>query len=91
MSGKRVFADLPFFPPIARCDGIPTSGASVEDWIVPSLLESFLTKHDFSSFWAGVRDLPYLEILLGLGYSDDEIGRRIDLLKQREANADVSY
>ncbi|MBI9087697.1 MAG: FkbM family methyltransferase [Desulfobacterium sp.] len=80
ISGEALSYDLPFFPVSERYDNLPT-GSSPDNWLISSVVELYEKKKAFSSYFAGKQSIANLEHLLTLGYCDDEIKRRLELLK----------
>jgi len=79
-NGNKITLELPFFPALKRYEHIDTS-KSLANWLFSSLLEPFETKKSFSSYFSGKQSLGNLKILQKLGYCDEEIKRRIELLE----------
>ncbi|MDY0219606.1 MAG: FkbM family methyltransferase [Desulfobacterium sp.] len=80
ISGEKLSYDLPFFPVSERYDNLPT-GISPDNWLISSIVELYEKKKTFSSYFAGKQSIGNLEYLMNLGYCDDEIKRRLNLLK----------
>jgi hypothetical protein len=72
----------PFLPPQERFDSI-SFGEEPARWLVAAVLEQLERRERFSSFYAGTSARERLEDIHALGYGSPEMGRRLDLVRQR--------
>jgi hypothetical protein len=70
----------PFLPASKRYDNINPDN-TLNEWLISSILETFIEKHAFSSYFTRRITLPYLEQLETLGFISDSMRRRLDLIK----------
>lgn len=79
---NRIDLQEPFLVPYARYESM-LLGKSLENWVLSSILEAYEMTSSFSHFYTGRESKSRLEFLLGLGYCDVAIHRRLSLLSQR--------
>jgi FkbM family methyltransferase len=70
----------PVLPASPKYDAIPPNDRLTE-WLFASILEQYCVKHAYSSYFTGRRSLPQLEMLDRLGFMDDEMRRRAQMIK----------
>jgi protein O-GlcNAc transferase len=80
---KRVNLDEPFLAPCEHFDLIPPAVKQVRNWILAAVLEELELLCAFSSFYTGTSALQRLELIQNLGYSSDEMKRRLHLVQTR--------
>jgi FkbM family methyltransferase len=80
-SGDEIDISEPFFIPGNRFETLcPDSDGN---WYFAAVLEELERLESFSSFYMGSAALPRLELLRDLGFSSNEMERRLKLLQQR--------
>lgn len=72
----------PFLSPNARFDQIPPDQA-IGNWLLAAVLEEFERSAAFSSYYSGAAARPRLELICKLGYANEEMHRRLALVRQR--------
>jgi FkbM family methyltransferase len=70
----------PFLPVSLKYDTIDPNN-NMKEWLFSSVLEQFITKHVFSSYYEGSKSLPLLDMLGRLGFMDEEMQRRENMIK----------
>lgn len=70
-----------FLPADERYDLI-NPGENIHDWLLSSILEKYVEKHAFSTYFSGKKVLPYLEKINNLGFVGADMTRRFNLMKQ---------
>lgn len=78
--------DEPFLAPMERFDSIPFGEGPV-NWLIAAVLEQLEKREYWSTFYAGPAALERLEDIHALGYGSPEMERRLDLVRQRIAEA----
>jgi FkbM family methyltransferase len=72
----------PFLAPGARFDEIDP-GTTMPKWILASVLDECERLSSYSSFYTGLNSEARLEAIRDLGYSSEEMRRRLDMVKER--------
>jgi hypothetical protein len=80
--GSRPDLSEPFLPVSARFDTV-VPGDDIHQWILASILETLEILSAYSSLFAGRGALPRLETIESLGYSSEEMRRRLQLVRLR--------
>jgi FkbM family methyltransferase len=78
--------DEPFLPPSERFDSIPL-GTEPVPWLISAVLEQLEKREHYSTFYVGPTALGRLEDIHALGFCSAEMERRLDLVRQRIAQA----
>jgi protein O-GlcNAc transferase len=81
-SGRKADLDEPFLSPDAEFDAIEPTGPA-EAWLEASGIAALEECSSYSSFYTGENALPRLQRFIEIGYTKDEIQRRLDLLRRR--------
>jgi FkbM family methyltransferase len=83
---KRYGADINyeieelFLPASQRYDGIDPN-SKIKEWLFSSILEQYIIKHHYSSYFSRQAALPVFEQLNELGFIDENMRRRHQLVK----------
>lgn len=81
---SQVDAFEPFLAPGARFDSLsPGSPELVPNWIVGAVFEELERNQNYSSYYTGKASQRRLEIIRDLGFSSDEMQRRLALIQRR--------
>jgi len=84
---QRTFLpEEPFLATSEHASGIPTGG-HLANWVLAQSLSERERLHAFSSYFTGVKVMPFLQIIRQLQYPDPEMYRRLHLV-QSLATAD---
>lgn len=83
MDGNKINVKEPFLAPIARFESVSVAPGQEVNWIMASVLEALEKFGAFSSFYPGEAARDRLELIRELGLGDDEMSRRLALLKAR--------
>ena len=70
----------PFLPASNRYDEIVPSG-DLSEWLLASIIEAYVTKSSYSSYFSNESMLPYFEKLESMGYMEQNMRRRFNLLR----------
>jgi len=70
----------PFLPVSSKYDFIDPNN-KIKEWLLSSILEQYITKHTFSSYFTRRQSLPHLEMLSRLDFMDEGMKRREWLIK----------
>lgn len=70
----------PFLPVSSKYDYIQPNN-NIKEWLFSSILEQYIIKHAFSSYFSGRKSLPLFEMLRNLGFIDDDMQRREKMIK----------
>jgi FkbM family methyltransferase len=76
----------PFLPPPERFDSVPF-GTEPVPWLIAAVLEQLEKREHYSTFYVGPTALGRLEDIHALGFCSAEMERRLDLVRQRIAQA----
>jgi ribosomal protein S12 methylthiotransferase accessory factor YcaO len=82
MQDQSVDLAEPFLAPIERFDGL-APGERPADWVIAALLEAIERFAAFSSFYTGAGAAARLEMIDRLGFGDEEMSRRLELVRSR--------
>jgi FkbM family methyltransferase len=74
--------DGPFLAPTER-DEQASPGGAAGNWLLSAALEAVERLSSFSSFYTGESGRKRLELLAQLGFSSEEMTRRLDLVRRR--------
>lgn len=69
----------PFLPASQRYDGIMCD-KGINEWLFSSILEQYIVKHGFSSYFTKDAKLPLFDQLINLGYMDENMQKRYKLI-----------
>lgn len=69
----------PFVPASSKYDTIPHN--NVKEWLFSSILEQYIIKEAFSSYFSRSESLPLLKTLGNLGFMDEDMQRREEMIK----------
>jgi len=69
-----------FFPPLGRYDRI-TPDRDLKEWLLSSICEALIDKHEFSIYFSKDKMKPVFERLNAIGYVDDNMRKRYQLWK----------
>jgi hypothetical protein len=72
----------PFLAPMSRFDAL-APGDDTYRWLLASIAQALETLSSFSSFFHGKAALPGLELIEKLGYTSEEMRRRLQLVRSR--------
>ncbi|MBU0481459.1 MAG: FkbM family methyltransferase [Proteobacteria bacterium] len=81
ISGRDLEIAEPFLPVCPRYDAISPHD-DINEWLLSSILEQYISKHAFSSYFTRRTSLPLLEKLGELGYMDDQMKKTEDMIKR---------
>jgi len=81
-SGKRLDLLEPFLSPDPTFEMVEPNGP-IEFWLEAAGLTALEKNGNYSSFYTGANAISRLERVQSLGYTNEEIHRRIELLQQR--------
>lgn len=70
----------PFLPAAAKYDQLETGG-NLKIWLFSSVLEQFIIKHSYSTYFTQRRSLPIFTRLEQLGFMDGEMARRKKMIE----------
>lgn len=70
----------PFLPASAKYESI-SPNKKIKEWLLSSILEQYIKTHAFSSYFTQRKSLPLLEKLSNLGFMDEEMERRQEMIK----------
>lgn len=71
----------PFLPVSSRYDLIDPMD-NIKEWLFSSILEQYIIKHAFSSYFTGRKSLPQLEMLSNLGFMDEDMRKRKEMVQR---------
>ena len=74
--------DEPFLA-LTDSQALTAPGARLPEWIVATVLRQREFLRAFSSYFTGTESLPVLEEIQRSGFGDEEINRRIALIRKR--------
>jgi len=80
--GKRVTLNEPFLSPMRRFESVVPSGP-LRNWVLAATLEGLEQLLAYSSYYTGEGSRPRLLALRDLGYSSEEMQRRLKLVERR--------
>ncbi|WP_216905518.1 FkbM family methyltransferase [Synechococcus sp. CCY 0621] len=86
-SGREPVLDEPFLCPDPALDAVNPAD-QLRAWLVASALAAMEKFGSFSGFFTGRSAVPRLESLISLGFADEDIQRRLDLVIKRFSHAD---
>jgi len=72
----------PLAPPCARYDTLVPNRDNIKAWLFSSILEQYINKHAFSTYFTRLATLPLIERLEHLGFAGEGMRRRKDLMVQ---------
>lgn len=80
--GKNIHYDIKelLLPASQRYDGVEPNNR-IKEWLFSSILEQCIIKHHYSSYFSRQTALPLFERLNELGFIDDDMRRRHQLVK----------
>lgn len=80
--GKNLDFEItePVLPVSPKYDSIHPNN-NIKEWIFSSILEQYSIKHAYSSYFTGRTSLPLLEMLSNLGFMDEEMKRRKEMIE----------
>lgn len=81
-SGADHLVNEPFLA-LTDSQALTTPGARLPEWIVATVLQQREFLRAFSSYFTGLESLPVLEEIQSSGFGDEEINRRIVLIRKR--------
>ncbi|MFW5959993.1 MAG: FkbM family methyltransferase [Chitinivibrionales bacterium] len=82
---SSVNPDMPFIPVIKEYEAIPPENPLI-NWILSSVLEGYLEKHAFSTYFSKDEMLPVLKKLSELGYTAKNIRSIQDLIRENTSS-----
>jgi FkbM family methyltransferase len=80
---QRVDPSEPFLVPGARFELVTPRDGNIGNWLFAAVLEELERLETYSSFYSGNSSLQRLELINKLGYGNDEMTRRLLLVRQR--------
>lgn len=80
---QRVDPSEPFLVPCARFEMVTPRDGNIGNWIFSAVLEELEKLESYSSFYSGASSLQRLELIEKLGYGNDEMARRLRLVRER--------
>jgi len=69
-----------FFPACKLYEQLPTNG-NINKWLCSSIIEQYIKRHAYSTYFTQEKTLPLFEKLTGLGFMSEEMKRRHQLIK----------
>ncbi len=78
---SSVNPDMPFIPVIKEYEAIPPQNPLI-NWILSGVLEGYLEKHAFSTYFSRDEMIPVLRKLYKLGYTDKDIRSIQNLIRE---------
>ncbi|HJV76553.1 MAG TPA: tetratricopeptide repeat protein [Noviherbaspirillum sp.] len=81
-SGMPLATNEPFLP-LADAFVVQTPGNRISDWVLRMILLHRENLRAFSTFFTGQESLPVLEEIRGLAFADENVDRRIELIRKR--------
>jgi hypothetical protein len=73
----------PFLVPGARFEMITPRDGAIGNWMFAAVLEELELLDSYSSFYTGLSSLQRLELIDKLGYGNEEMARRLCLVRER--------
>ncbi|MFZ5771588.1 MAG: FkbM family methyltransferase [Thermodesulfobacteriota bacterium] len=70
----------PVLPASSRYDSFQPDH-KIKEWLFSSILEQYIIKHAFSSYFTRRQSLPQLELLSNLGFMDEDMKRRKEMIE----------
>ncbi len=70
----------PLLPACPRFDDILPNDKNIKEWLFSSIIEQYIEKHAFSTYFTRLATLPLLKQLSRLGFMTDDMQRRMEIM-----------